>query len=197
MIAERLEQRLERIEEELRRLAAELAALRQTIPDRGTSTTPLIQAAPAQLQPLVEQVMTALTELLGETGAVRVLIAGLHRRPDGLTTSWYELFADEAVAPALNNPSLLRALGLVATPERLRLLYAFATGSTGSAEVMEKSGLSQGQFYHHLRALEAAGMVRKAGRDRYKPTTYGISTLFTLLAAAHYIGQELTEEEAP
>jgi predicted transcriptional regulator len=61
---------------------------------------------------------------------------------------------------------------------------------------METAGLTQGQFYHHLRALEASGLVRKRGRDEYEITLHGTSALFTFLAAAAYIHQGLAPKMA-
>jgi DNA-binding transcriptional ArsR family regulator len=102
------------------------------------------------------------------------------------------------VPKVLENPGVLRSLELVANGDRLRLLFSLASGATGSAEATDRSGLSQGQFYHHLRALEAAGMARKVARDKHEPTIHGTSTLFTLLAVAGYIAGQtpLVEEEA-
>ncbi|MCX7844071.1 MAG: transcriptional regulator [Candidatus Bipolaricaulota bacterium] len=184
------EESVERIAAELARLAEALRALGQ--PALPAAAESLAHTAPPDLAPLVRQTLTALAQLLPGEG-VRVLLAGLHRRGDR-TTSWYQFLSEKDAQEALQNPAGLRALTLLAQPERLRLLFALVQGVQGAAEAMEKSGLTQGQFYHHLRALEAAGLVRKLGRDRYTPTLSGTSALFTLLALVDHLGREAEEE---
>jgi len=190
---------LAHVEAQLRRLADALATIQEGSagPERAAASALLAAAAPSELRDTVTQALQSLQARMGKTEGVQVLIAGIRRGPDGHTTTWYEAFSDEAVPKVLGNPGLFRALELVANGERLRLLFALASGALGSAEAMDQSGLSQGQFYHHLRALEAAGMVRKVARDRYEPTVHGTSTLFTILAVLSYIGGQapLVEEE--
>jgi DNA-binding transcriptional ArsR family regulator len=154
---------------------------------------PLLAAtAPASLQSLLSQTLQALAAAIGDEGA-RVLIVGICRTPSGEVRTWYELFSEKAVEKLLM-PELIRALEALASPERLKLMLALSRGKAGSAELMETAGLTQGQFYHHLRALEASGLVRKRGRDEYEITLHGTSALFTFLAAAAYIHQGLVPE---
>lgn len=100
--------------------------------------------------------------------------------------TWYEIFSQDEVEKLLT-PELIRSLEALASLERLRLMLALVPGPASSAELMTQSGLSQGQFYHHLRILEGSGMARKKARDEYEATLHGISSLFTFLAAARYI----------
>ncbi len=186
------------LEAELRQLADALAGLRQGTfaPDEQATAALVAATAPSGIGGLVAEALRSLQARLGEREGVQVLIAGIRRGPEGRATTWCEHFSDEAVPKVLRDPGLLRTLELVAHGERLRLLWALASGATGSAEAMDRSGLSQGQFYHHLRALETAGMVRKVARDLYEPTVHGTSTLFTILAALAYLGHgEPTERE--
>lgn len=186
---------LKRIADELSRLAQILQELSQQPPSPSPSVQPLVNTAPSELEPVVRQTVGALARLLPGDGA-RVFLAGIHRH-QGRTTSWYQYSTEEDARKALDNLQKLRSLSLLAQPERLRLLFAFVQGAKGTAEAMEKSGLTQGQFYHHLRALEAAGLVRKLGRDSYAPTISGVSSLFTLLALVDYLGTEGSEGEEP
>lgn len=147
---------------------------------------PLLSAtAPASLQLLLSQTLQALAADIKGEGA-RVLITGICRTPSGEVRTWYELFSEKAVEKLLM-PEIIRALEALASPERLKLMLALTQGKTGSAELMETAGLTQGQFYHHLRALEASGLVRKRGRDAYEIILPGTSAFFTFLAAAAYI----------
>lgn len=41
-------------------------------------------------------------------------------------------------------------------------------GYRTSTEIMEQSGLSAGQFYHHLKEILKAGLAIKRGRDEYR-----------------------------
>lgn len=176
---------LARLEQALRRLADELAALRSQIPtDQGSPPTPPLPAPP-DLQELVNQVIETLAGCVGEKGA-KVLIAGVCKAPSGRVYSWYEIFSEKEIGEVLQ-PQTFRAFEGMVSVERLRLLQALLEGLHRSAELMEKSGLSQGQFYHHLRILEASGMVHKKGRDEYEITTHGTSSLFTVSAAASYV----------
>lgn len=156
---------------------------------------PLLSAsAPASLQPVLLQALQTLAAELKEGGA-RVLITGICRTPSGEVRTWYEFFSEEAMEKLLM-PEFIRALEALASVERLKLMLALSRGKTGTAELMEDAGLTQGQFYHHLRVLEASGLVRKKGRDEYEITLHGTSALFTFLAAAAYIFHGLIPKPA-
>ncbi|MCR4392263.1 MAG: ArsR family transcriptional regulator, partial [Candidatus Acetothermia bacterium] len=170
---------LAELELALREVADRLARLRT----KGESPMPLLSVtAAAGVEPLLFQILQALAGELKEEGA-RVLVTGVHRAPRGRVSTWYELFSKEDAEKVLT-PELVRALEALASLERLRLMLALVSGPAGSAEVMAQSGLTQGQFYHHLRILEGSGMVRRKTRDGYEATLHGASSLFTLLAAA-------------
>ena len=171
------------LERALRDLADRLAALRSQLPEG--QIPPLTAAAQPELQPLLEQALATLGQKIAEEG-VQVLIVGVQRTPEGRTTAWYEHFSDRAVEKLLS-PELPRVLEGLASLERIRLLLALQGGLAKSSDLMAKSGLTQGQFYHHLRILEASGLVRRRGRDEYEITVHGVSSLFTLLAAASHM----------
>jgi len=173
------------LEQALRELADRLAALRSRLPEGQGQLPPLAAAAQPELQPLLEQALATLSQKMAKEG-VQVLIVGVKRTSEGRTTAWYEHFSDRAVEKLLS-PELPRVLEGLASLERIRLLLALQGGLAKSSDLMAKSGLTQGQFYHHLRILEASGLVRRRGRDEYEITVHGVSSLFTLLAAASYI----------
>ena len=174
---------LERIEVELRRIADRLAQLRHQGPHEE-GPIPLLSATAPQ-EPLLSQVLERLSaEVKGEGASV--LIAGVHSSSSGQVATWYKHFSNEDIEKILQ-PELIRALEALASLERLRLMLALAVGPKGSAELMNDSGLTQGQFYHHVRILEGSGLIHKKGRDEYEATLHGISSLFTVLAAASYL----------
>lgn len=188
---------LERLEKLLQEVADRLARLREQ-GAKGEGPIPLLSAtAPADIRPLLFQILQALAAELEEKGGSRVLITGVHRDPQGRLSTWYELFSEENVERVLTQEAI-RPLEALASLERLRLMLALVSGPGGAAELMAQSGLTQGQLYHHLRVLEGSGMVRKRARDTYEVTLHGIASLFTFLAAASYIRQgalgELPEE---
>jgi DNA-binding transcriptional ArsR family regulator len=190
------------IERELRALADAVAAARGRLAGRGEgegAANILAAAAPLDTRDLIAQVVNTLARRTGDQEGLQVLIAGVQRAAGGYTSTWYELFSDEKVSPLLHNEKLIRLLETLASVERLRLWCVLASGATGSAEAMERSQLSPGQFYHHLRALEGIGMVRKKARDQYQTTLHGTASLFTILAAVSYILSEIpfVEEETP
>lgn len=176
---------LARLEQALRQLADQLARLRSQLPKGNVPLPALPLVVPADLQPTLNQLFGSLDQLLDKEG-VQVLIAGVHRKPPARVSSWYELFSGAGIEKVLR-PEVFRTFESMVSAERLRLLLALQEGFYRSAELMKRSGLSQGQFYHHLRILEGSGMVRKKGRDEYEATVHGISTLFTLLAVASYV----------
>ncbi|MFN3346681.1 MAG: ArsR/SmtB family transcription factor [Candidatus Bipolaricaulaceae bacterium] len=182
---------LRKIAAELSRLAEALSALAQQPPPPAVEA--LARTAPSDLASLVRRTLEELAALLPGEG-VRVFLVGLHRH-QGHTTSWYQLFTEGDVPEVLKDTQGLRALALLAQPERLRLLFALTQGVTDAAQLMKTSGLTQGQFYHHLRALEAADLARKRGRDHYVPTLSGISALFSLLAVVNYLSSKIAEPE--
>ncbi|MGB9757895.1 MAG: ArsR/SmtB family transcription factor [Candidatus Bipolaricaulaceae bacterium] len=183
-----------RLEQILREAADRLARLRSQ-GTRGEGAIPLLAAtAPAALQPLLFQVLQALASELKEEG-VQVLITGVHRSPKGQVSTWYELFSQEDIERILT-PELIRSLEALSSLERLRLMLALVRGPAGSAELMAQAGLTQGQFYHHLRILEGSGLVRKKARDEYETTLHGVSSLFTFLAAASSLLRKHSERPA-
>lgn len=197
-----------RIERTLRQLADSLACYRK---ERNLEGEPaaidseptdavrafLMEATPEDERGMVDLAIRGLGQITGTQG-VHVLIAGVHRTSGG-TTSWYELFSEKKIEQLLHvQAGFARALETLTSVERLRLLLVLVSGVSRSVEAMEASKLSQGQFYHHLRALEGSGMARKKAHDQYEATLHGISSLFTMLAVASLIMAEMpfVEEES-
>ena len=78
--------------------------------------------------------------------------------------------------------TLLTALG---HPARLALVRALLVGERSSQELQEVIGSgSAGQLYHHLKDLQAAGVVDQAGRSRYRISAGRIVPLLVIFAAA-------------
>lgn len=60
---------------------------------------------------------------------------------------------------ALPGDELLRALGALASPHRLRIIAALATGRTYVSELARRLEMNRPLLYMHLQRLEAAGLV--------------------------------------
>ncbi len=188
---------LERIEKTLRQLADATAAYRKARVASGelgmsdseqTDITDTLLAAAASegITGLVSRVVGELGRMITDRQGVRVLIVGTHRTDDDCATCWYEFFSEKEIEMLLQT-DLMRVMETLTSVERLRLMLAILSGVTRSADIRKESRLSQGQYYHHLRLLEGAGMVRKKARDQYELTVHGTSSLLTILATTKYI----------
>ena len=158
--------------------------LRQSPPETGPISVLSATALP-EIRPLLSQVLEKLSEEARNEGA-SVLIVGVHHSSSGQLATWYEHFS-KGDAEKVLQPELIRALEALASLERIRLMLTLAAGPKNSVELMGESGLTQGQFYHHVRILEGNSMMRKTGRNEYEATLHGISSLFTVLATASYL----------
>ena len=70
-------------------------------------------------------------------------------------------------------------------PARLRILQLLVQGPRPIAELQTELSLaSQGQLYHHLKALTAASLVEQPERGVYRVPPTAIFPVLTLIAAA-------------
>lgn len=85
--------------------------------------------------------------------------------------------------PAQDRVDVLAALG---HPVRRALVEALLDGPRSGAELAEAVGLtSQGQLYHHVRALTSAKVIEQHGRGTYRiPAPKLVPTLIIMAAAA-------------
>jgi hypothetical protein len=104
-----------------------------------------------------------------------------HSLPDVMEADW---------RPAA---SLLSAL---AHPIRLELLRRLLDGARSTADLQEIPDLgTTGQLYHHLRDLQAAGLVVQRGRNHYAVAADKVVPCLILVTAAMSSTQVLVDTE--
>jgi len=78
---------------------------------------------------------------------------------------------------------ILKYFSIFSATQRISLMRALLSEEPkSSAELKEETGLTDGQFYHHMRELAAAGCLLKKGHDQYRFSDTGKKLL--LLAEA-------------
>jgi DNA-binding HxlR family transcriptional regulator len=92
----------------------------------------------------------------------------------------------ERLLAGVTERNLARMLGGFAHPERIRIARAILTGSSTHHDLSKALTLRPGPLYHHLRALERAGCLEIAERNRYVLTSRGMDILLVLTAATTF-----------
>jgi DNA-binding transcriptional ArsR family regulator len=112
-----------------------------------------------------------------------VTYAGVIRSP----RSEYEWHIERPVPGllALDSEPLARVLGALGNPARIQLVRALIEGPRTSHELQEALGMaSPGQLYHHLKELQAVGIVEQRGRNDYRLSPRKIVPFLIMLAGA-------------
>lgn len=78
-----------------------------------------------------------------------------------------------AILGAVDAGKVARMLAGLAHPDRIRILRAILQGSATHFALRKAVGLKTGPLYHHLRALERAGVLTMATRNAYELTERG------------------------
>ncbi|HKQ50257.1 MAG TPA: winged helix-turn-helix domain-containing protein [Phycisphaerae bacterium] len=78
-----------------------------------------------------------------------------------------------AIFGAVDAGHVARMLAGLAHPDRIRILRAILQGSATHFALHKAVGLKTGPLYHHLRALERAGVLTMATRNAYELTKRG------------------------
>ena len=104
-----------------------------------------------------------------------------HPLPGVLAEGW-----EEAAA-------VLAALG---SPVRLEIIRRLLLGGETVQELQEIPGLgTSGQLYHHLRDLQAAGLVTQRRRGRYGVAADKVVPALIIIAAAANMGAVMSSQE--
>src|SRR5215469_1015425 len=91
--------------------------------------------------------------------------------------------------------TVLAALG---SPVRLEILRRLLLGGGTVQELQEIPGLgTSGQLYHHLRDLQAAGLVTQRRRGRYGVAADKLVPALIIIAAATNMGAVVSTREQP
>lgn len=78
-----------------------------------------------------------------------------------------------AILGAVAAGHIARMLAGLAHPDRIRILRAILQGSATHFALHKAVGLKTGPLYHHMRALERAGVLTMATRNAYELTERG------------------------
>jgi len=90
---------------------------------------------------------------------------------------------------------VLAALG---NPVRLEIVRRLLLGGETVQELQEIPGLgTSGQLYHHLRDLQAAGLVTQRRRGRYGVAADKVVPALIIIAAAANMGAVMSTQEEP
>ena len=98
----------------------------------------------------------------------------------------------ETVLGAADAGYVARMLAGLAHPDRIRILRAILQGAATHHSLHKAVKLKTGPLYHHLRALERAGVLTMATRNAYELTERGrIALLVTNSLGAVFAGKRI------
>lgn len=152
----------------IRELELRLAALERRVVALETKNEAgkPVAGATKQVQEIAQEYV-AETSQTGWHG--EVLYRGRMAQADGKVT-WEMARPVEGLLPLLDKApdQIVRVLTALAHPLRLALLRLLLDGPQSSQKLQEALGVSSpGQLYHHLRELQATGIIEQHGRSSY------------------------------
>lgn len=193
------DERLARLESQVSSLLERIAALEASEPKETKKQTKKRPASP-EVAP-GEPDLGLLERLQGRTGAPyeeddergAILYAGSARFND---RSY--VWQIERPVPGLlgvEEEALTPVISALASPSRLQLLKAMLRGASGAQQLQQELGdASVGQFYHHLKELQAAGLIAQKRRGSYEIKTQSVVPLLAILAAAYDLADHRQQE---
>lgn len=133
--------------------------------------------------------LTPLEQLMEQDGAkTGVLFAGVIKGEQ----SWANFHTSKTIEEEQISYSEIAELTVpFSSPQRVAILHVLADGNLTSSQLEERSGLTGGQLYHHLKELKNANLVTQDGRGEYRLTKLGLMEFmaFSLMARTrrHYL----------
>jgi len=124
-------------------------------------------------------VAIAIAESTGERPRVRI-----HRQSSFSTKAGGR--NRERLLESVPDTDLARFLAAFGQRRRLQISRAILAGANTHIQLAKASGLAAGPLYHHIRALERAGILVVVERNRYDLTAFGRDLLLatTVLVAS-------------
>lgn len=165
----------------LEALAAEVAALRTRLEhlEAGRRALELVEGDDP-LAATVEQRARGRPEAGHGEPIGQIAIRG-HVRAGGTRTVWAGERDVEGLL-ALPAGQVARALAGLAHPARIAIWRALLPEARDSRALLAAAGLNTtGQLYHHLRAMESAGLLERRGRNLW--ARRGVAAVLLALAA--------------
>jgi len=130
---------------------------------------------PAEL----DRVQAQLAKLLPAGEGIGVLIAGIVQQQ--ATSRWHKIAAWAGFAD-LPDDDIVRLLEPLGNPRRVELVRQLAVGVSTTGDLQKATGMSGGQFYHHLSRLAEAGYIARISQGRFALSTRGKVALACLAA---------------
>ena len=181
----------------LRRITEELAALRSDIDairkNQLDESSQLVKGPNASVDRGAGSVETSLSErlekLLTDSSDAAMSIAYSYRIRDseGTKIAAHDEFVQHGLQQLLSaDDARVARLGysLSSGPKVAILRILLTCGHQSAAQVGEKSGLTTGSLYHHLRELTHAAVIESTARNRFELTEIGRETTLLLFAQA-------------
>ena len=166
-------------------LASRITALEHRVSALETSGPGGATPRAADDEPAPDDTLWALNELRRrESGAGAVLMVGSVEVPAGGTAVW-QLGARTEDLLDDDWEELAARLDALAHPIRLRILKEVLHGRSTAKELTTAAAVgSQGQVYHHLRALTSTGWLRVEHGGRHTVPVERVVPLLTMLLGA-------------
>ncbi|HZR41017.1 MAG TPA: helix-turn-helix domain-containing protein [Ktedonobacteraceae bacterium] len=97
-----------------------------------------------------------------------------------------ELTAEELLDQ--DDEKVARVLTAIGNKQRVALLKAILEQPASAAELVERLGMgTTGQVYHHLKALQAADLVKQEERGQFVFVNHRVPSFLMLLAGVHNV----------
>ncbi|MFO7947274.1 MAG: winged helix-turn-helix domain-containing protein [Armatimonadota bacterium] len=121
---------------------------------------------------------------------IAVIIGGLIR---GYATSrWYRASAWPG-SDRMPRPDIEKLIEPLSHSNRIALLFELSSGPQTTGQLQEATGMSGGQFYHHLNRLIDAGFVSRLEQGKFSVSSRAKVALATLVAL-HSVLEDWPEE---
>lgn len=92
---------------------------------------------------------------------------------------------------------LTPVISALASPSRLQLLKALMRGASNNQQLQEAlGGVSVGQLYHHIKELQATGLVAQRRRGSYEIKTQAVVPLLAILATSYDLADHRDQESS-
>lgn len=169
---------------EVRLSAVEQRTPKKNTPVNQTATEPGAESPELVVLSLLEQKGRAPVAAFGVSGRLLVggqVQAGARRYAD-------VRFADVAESLRADADTLTQLLGAIASAPRLTILRRLISSDATRSDLLgELRGTSPGQLYHHVRALETAGLLVQPSRGVFRIRPERVVPLISLLSVARLL----------
>lgn len=173
-----LQERVKMLEERIQKLEAMLTTQAE-VSEKGE-----VSSRDFEKKDFGDLMLTPLEQLMEQDEAkAGVLFAGIIKGE--ISWAWADIHTSATIEKErVDYAEIAELTALFSSPQRVAILHALTGGSLTSSELEERSALTGGQLYHHLKELKAANLVAQDGRGKYRLTRLGLMGFmaFSLMA---------------